>query len=177
MDWAKEPELSFDPSIHQKDLCLAWKKFIETGEIEGDIVPSYIAESWKRSRERNLDPFQFSPSVYLDPEIYEKKKSEQQYLTSIAKPFMENIYRSLEQSRYLVVLYNSEGYHLLRIGQRADFERSSQFTIREGLCFEEEKVGTCVFFGQMVEEADSNYRLRTLFGASSLYCGFLRSYQ
>ncbi|MDI7261028.1 MAG: sigma 54-interacting transcriptional regulator [Thermodesulfobacteriota bacterium] len=145
MDWAKEPELSFDPSIHQKDLCLAWTKFIETGEIEGDIVPSYIAESWKRSRERNLDPFHFSPSAYLDPEIYEKKRSEQQYLTSIAKPFMENIYRSLEQSRYLVVLYNSEGYHLLRIGQRADFERSSQFTIREGLCFGEEKVGTCGF--------------------------------
>lgn len=145
MDWAKEPELSFEPTVHQKELYLLWKKFIESGEIKGNIVPSYIAESWRRSREKGIDPFHFPPSVYLDPEIYEKKKSEQQYLTSIAKPFMENIYRSLEQSRYLVVLYNSEGYHLLRIGQRADFERSSQFTIREGLCFEEEKIGTCGF--------------------------------
>ncbi len=145
MDWSKEPELSFDPTLHQKELCLAWKTFIESGEIKGNIVPSYIAESWRRSRGKGIDPFHFPPSVYLDPEIYEKKKSEQQYLTSIAKPFMENIYRSLEQSRYLVVLYNSEGYHLLRIGQRADFERSGQFTIREGLCFEEEKIGTCGF--------------------------------
>jgi PAS domain S-box-containing protein len=145
MDWSKEPELSFDPNIHQKELCFAWKTFIETGKIEGDVVPSYIAESWKRSRERNIDPFHFSPSAYLSPEIYEKKKSDNQYLISIARPFMENIYRSLEQSRYLVVLYDSEGYHLIRIGQRADFERSMQFTIREGLCFEEEKVGTCGF--------------------------------
>jgi len=145
MDWAKEPELSFDPSIHQKGLCLAWTKFIETGEIEGDIVPSYIAESWKRSRERNLDPFHFSPSAYLDPVIYKQKRTEHQYLTTIAKPFMEKIYSSLEQSRYLVALYNPEGYHLLRVGQRADFERSMQFTIREGLCFEEDKIGTCGF--------------------------------
>jgi len=145
MNWSKEPELSFDPNIHQKELCFAWKTFIETGKIEGDVVPSYIAESWKRSRQRNIDPFHFSPSVYLSPEIYEKKKSDNQYLISIARPFMENIYRSLEQSRYLVVLYDSEGYHLIRIGQRADFERSKQFTIREGLCFEEEKVGTCGF--------------------------------
>ena len=145
MDWSKEPELSFDPNIHQKELCFAWKTFIETGKIGGDVVPSYIAESWKRSRKRNIDPFHFSPSAYLSPEIYEKKKSDNQYLISIARPFMENIYRSLEQSRYLVVLYDSEGYHLIRIGQRADFERSMQFTIREGLCFEEEKVGTCGF--------------------------------
>jgi len=145
MDWSKEPELSFDPAVHQKELFVAWRRFVETGKIEGDIVPSYIAESWKRSKERNIDPFHFSPSAYLDPEIYEKKKTEHQYLISISKPFMENIYRSLEQSRYLVVLYNPEGYHLLRIGQRADFERSGQFTIREGLCFEEEKVGTCGF--------------------------------
>ena len=145
MDWTKEPELSFDPTIHQKDLCLAWKRFIEIGQIEVNVVPSYIAESWRRSKEKKIDPYQFPPTAYLDPQEYEKMKSEHQYLISIAKPFMEDVYRSLEQSRYLVVLYNPEGYHLLRVGQRADFERSRQFAIREGLCFEEEKVGTCGF--------------------------------
>ncbi len=145
MDWSKEPELSFDPAIHQKELCLAWNTFIEKGEIVKGVVPSHIGESWIRSRERNVDPFHFPPSAYLDFQTYEKMKSDQQYLVSIAKPFMENVYRSLEQSRYLVVLYNAQGYHLLRIGQRVDLERSKQFTIREGLCFEEDKVGTCGF--------------------------------
>jgi PAS domain S-box-containing protein len=145
MDWSKEPELSFEPSVHQEELYLAWKIFIESGEIKGNIVPSYIAESWKRSKEKGIDPFHFSPSAYLNPTIYEEKKSKDEYLISLAKPLMENIYESLEQSRYIVVLFNPEGYHLLRIGQRADFERSRQFSIREGLCFEEEKVGTCGF--------------------------------
>ena len=145
MDWLKEPDLSFEPSVHQEELYLAWKKFVESGEIKENIVPSYIAESWKKSRERGIDPFHFSPSAYLDPANYEEKKSKGEYLISLAKPLMENIYQSLEQSRYVVVLYNPEGYHLLRIGQRADFERSKQFSIREGLCFEEEKVGTCGF--------------------------------
>lgn len=145
MDWSKEPELSFDPVVHQKELFLSWKVFIETGHINRDIVPAYIAESWKRSKERNIDPFHFPTSAYLDSQLYEKKKSDHKYFISIARPFMESIYRSLEQSRYLVVLYDSEGYHLLRIGQRADFERSSQFAIREGLCFEEQETGTCGF--------------------------------
>jgi PAS domain S-box-containing protein len=145
MDWSKEPELSFDPGIHQKELFVVWKKFVETGRIEGNTVQPYIAESWERSKKSGVDPFHFSPSAYLAPQTYEQKRSEDKYLISIAKPFMESIYRSLEQSRYLVVLFNSEGYHLLRIGQRADFMRSGEFAIREGLCFEEEKVGTSGF--------------------------------
>jgi PAS domain S-box-containing protein len=145
MDWSKEPKLIFDPAIHQKELHLAWNTFIEKGEIIKEVVPSHIGESWVRSRERNVDPFHFPPSAYLDPQTYEKIKHDNQYLVSIAKPFMDNIFRSLEQSRYFVVLFNSQGYHLLRIGQRADLERSTQFAIREGLCFEEDKVGTCGF--------------------------------
>jgi len=145
MNCQKESELGFDPSVHQKELLKTWKKFIETGQIEGNIVPSYIAESWKKSRERNIDPFHFSPLAYLNQSIYRKRKSNHQYLISVAKPLMERVYQSLEESRYLVVLYNSEGHHLLRIGRVADFERSAQFSIQEGLCFEEEKVGTCGF--------------------------------
>ena len=145
MHWSKEPELGFDPVVHQKELYITWKKFVETGQIEKDFVSPYIAESWKRSRERGIDPFHFPPSAYLDPKIYERRKSDRRYFTSVAQPFLEDIYRSLEQSLYLVVLFDSEGYHLIRIGQKADFERSKPFTIRAGLCFEEEKVGTCGF--------------------------------
>ncbi len=63
----------------------------------------------------------------------------------MARPIMESIYNALEKTRYLVVLYDSGGYHLLRIGQRADFQRSRRYKIREGICFEEKHVGTCGF--------------------------------
>jgi len=139
------PELGFDPFIHQKDLLNVWKKFIETGQIERKFVASHIKESWIRSRGKNIDPYAFSPSAYLDPVAYIKRKEDQKYLISVATRLMERVYQSLERSRYLVILYDPDGYHLLRMGQVADFERSGKFSIREGLCFDEEKVGTCGF--------------------------------
>jgi PAS domain S-box-containing protein len=135
----------FDPAIHQKDLHFAWKEFIKTGKVDRKVVPWHIAESWERSRKRNIDPFHFPPSAYLDDASYLKLKTAHEYLISIAKPFMENISRSLENSHYIVVLYNSQGYHLLTVGQRAEFESSKDYAIREGLCFEEDQVGTCGF--------------------------------
>ncbi|MGA8752480.1 sigma-54-dependent Fis family transcriptional regulator, partial [Candidatus Deferrimicrobium sp.] len=118
---------------------------MKTGGGPGDVVPAHIAESWIRARERKIDPYLIPASAYLEEDAYEKRKADNQYFVSIAKPFMENIYRYLEQSSYLVVLYDRDGYHLLRIGQRADFERGYQLDIREGLCFDETVLGTTGF--------------------------------
>jgi len=135
----------FNPSIHQRALLAAWTRFIETGQVLPGVVPPHIADSWKRSRTKGVDPFVCSRSARLDPGSFERRIAELQYLIYIAKPFMEKIYQSLDPSRYLVVLYDAEGYHLLRMGRVADFERISGFHIEGGICFEEDKLGTCGF--------------------------------
>ena len=118
---------------------------METGVVASDVVPAHIGESWIRAQERKVDPYRIPASAYLEPDAYSRRKIDNQYFISIAKPFMENIYRYLEQSFYLVVLYDQDGYHLLRMGQRADFERGYQLDIREGLCFDETVLGTTGF--------------------------------
>jgi transcriptional regulator with PAS, ATPase and Fis domain len=137
--------LTFDPEVHQPDILKAWKNFIKTGKINDEILPKEIAESWKRSRDAGVDPYDFSKKSYLDDVEYRKQLSEGNKLIELSKPIMESIYNSLEKTRYLVVLYNDRGYHLLRIGKRKDFMRSQEFKIKEGLCFEESEVGTCGF--------------------------------
>jgi sigma-54 dependent transcriptional regulator, acetoin dehydrogenase operon transcriptional activator AcoR len=137
--------LSFDPAMHQPGLLNAWKKFIETGFVDREVVPLEIANSWLRSREYNVDPHDFSPDSYLPEDEYKPRIVSNSRLIDLARPIMENVYSSLERTRYVVVLFDSDGYHLLRIGQRADLQRSSNFKIREGLCFEEKHVGTCGF--------------------------------
>ncbi|MEE9610240.1 MAG: sigma 54-interacting transcriptional regulator [Desulfatiglandales bacterium] len=137
--------LSFDPSKHQPDLLRAWETFIKSGIIEKETVPSHIAESWIRSRAYKIDPHDFSPHSYLPNDEYKKRIINNEPLIEITRPIMENVYNSLEQTRYLVVLYDSDGYHLLRMGQRTDFQRSSKFKVREGLCFDENHVGTSGF--------------------------------
>jgi len=137
--------LSFDPSKNQQELLKAWHIFMESGIINNEIVPPHIAESWQRSKKYKVDPYDFSPDSYIESEKYKQRIEKSKGLIDLARPIMENVYKSLEQTKYLVVLYDSDGYHLLRIGQRADFERSSMFKIREGLCFDEKHVGTSGF--------------------------------
>jgi len=137
--------LSFDPARHQPMLLSAWRRFIETGVVDRQVVPPHIADSWLRSRGYGVDPYDFAPGSYLPRDQYQRRISSNRRLVDLARPIMENIYTSLERTRYLVVLYDCDGYHLLRIGQRADIQRSSTFKIREGLCFDEEHVGTSGF--------------------------------
>jgi len=137
--------LSFEPSIDQPDLLKAWEVFVKTGIINDNAVPVHIAESWIRSREYKVDPYNFAPSSYLIEEEYQKRIVQNKQLIELARPILQNVYDSLEQTRYLVLLYDSDGYHLLRIGQRADLERSGKFKVKAGLCFDERHVGTCGF--------------------------------
>jgi transcriptional regulator with PAS, ATPase and Fis domain len=137
--------LSFEPKRDQRALCKAWEAFTQHGTIEEGIVPRHIADSWRRCKASGVNPYDFSPASYLETEEYAKRIRKQRNLIEIAAPIMESVYQSLEATRYLVVLYDSEGYHLLRIGQRADFQRSNKFKIREGLCFDEHHVGTSGF--------------------------------
>ncbi len=137
--------LSFDPAVDQPELLRAWKYFVKTGKINSSVVPMEIAASWKRSRQAGVDPFDFHTNSYLRPEELQRRVKRQIHLIEIARPILESIYNSLEKTRYLVVLYDTEGYHLLRIGKRKDFRRSLQFKIWEGLCFEERCVGTSGF--------------------------------
>ena len=137
--------LSFDPEVNQPELLNAWLKFVNSNVIQTDVVPVEIAKSWIRSKQAGVDPYDFSVNSYLSPEAYQRRVKKHEYLIEMARPIMESIYSSLGKTRYLVVLYDADGYHLLRIGSRKDFQRSEQFKIREGLCFEERDVGTCGF--------------------------------
>jgi len=140
-----EKKLNFDPKIHQPEIYQAWLDFISKGELNRKLLPPLIADSWWRSRSYKVDPWDISPFLYLSDNDYQKLINSYAFLINLARSFMEEIYKSLEESRYIVALYCPEGYHLLRIGNFADFERARQFKIRVGLCFNENAVGTCGF--------------------------------
>ena len=140
-----QEKLSFDPQIHQKELYQSWKNFLKEGKLDRNIVPYRIANSWIRSLKNKVDPWGIPASAYLPENRYQEKVKKYSFLINIAKPFMEEIYKVLEESKYVVVLYCPEGYHLLRIGSFADFERAREFKIRPGLCFEEKILGTTGF--------------------------------
>jgi sigma-54 dependent transcriptional regulator, acetoin dehydrogenase operon transcriptional activator AcoR len=141
----EEKVLSFEPATHQPELYNAWNTFIKTGKINNQIVPVHIGESWKRSKSAKVNPFDPPGATLLSETEHRELKARNSDLIDIAHPIAESIHNSLEQTRYLVVLYDAKGYHLFRMGKRSDLMRSIQLNIKEGVCFEESNVGTCGF--------------------------------
>ena len=135
----------FDPSKHQPDLLKAWRLFINTGEIEKNVVPSHIADSWIRCRSFKVDPFKISPKVYINEAQYRKLIDRNKKLINISSPILNNLFASFGHANYVLALYDRNGYHLIRLAQPEDLRMREKLGIRMGLRFEEEYVGTCGF--------------------------------
>lgn len=135
----------FDPSKRQPKLLKAWKDFITTGIVSTKVVPDYIAESWRRSREYKIDPHRISPKSYLSPEAYDKQIDCSRRIVDLASPIIGNLFESFGASRYIVSLYDSKGYHLIRLAQPEDLKLREQHGLVVGLCFAETSVGTTGF--------------------------------
>ncbi|MCI0483499.1 MAG: PAS domain-containing protein, partial [candidate division NC10 bacterium] len=135
----------FDAAREQPELLRAWNLFVETGKIETKTVPPHVAESWVRSRYCKVDPFRIPPSAYLSPARYNERIRERRQLIHLSTPILENVFKSFGAARYVVALYDEEGYHMIRLGQTEDLRMRERHGLRRGLCFGEEHVGTCGF--------------------------------
>ena len=135
----------FDPSNRQPELLNAWKTFIDSGKINNRIIPDHIAESWRRSRENNIDPHHFSPKSYLNAKAYRKQVKQNSRLIDLASPIIENLFESFGAKRYIVSLYDAKGYHLMRLAQPMDIKLREDHGLVTGLCYDETSVGTSGF--------------------------------
>ncbi|MCX8012205.1 MAG: hypothetical protein N3A64_03500, partial [Desulfobacterota bacterium] len=136
-------KLSFDPKLHQKELYQAWYEFVTTGKLNRKIVRPIIAESWIRSRKNKVNPWDIPDSAYLSDEEFDERLKKSQFLIDIAKPFMRDIHQSMEDTNYVMVLDDPDGYLILRIGTMFDDARAEKlFKIRLGLCRDENVLGT-----------------------------------
>ena len=135
----------FDPAKQQPALLNAWRDFIERGKINSDIVRNCIADSWRRSQEYGVDPNRIQIRGQLDPESYRRRIANNGQLINLASPIIENLFESLGGSRYIVSLYDSDGYHLMRLAQPEDLRFREKQGLRMGLCFDEHSLGTTGF--------------------------------
>ncbi|MBW2000431.1 MAG: sigma 54-interacting transcriptional regulator [Deltaproteobacteria bacterium] len=167
----------FDPSTQQPELLRAWNRFQETGHPDPDVVSPHIAESWIRSRRHNIDPFGL-PCDSLEQDEYRKRVQASAGLINLATPIIENLFESFGSSRYVVALYDSDGYHLLRLAQPEDIRLRENLGLKIGLCFDERSAGTCGFSlakisKQMIRIAGCEHYLKLLHNLVGIYAPIL----
>ncbi|MBW1887956.1 MAG: sigma 54-interacting transcriptional regulator, partial [Deltaproteobacteria bacterium] len=137
----------YDPLISsQKEIFDEREHFIKTGKIlHRERLRPIIADSWERSYGFKVNSYEVNRSSILSEDEYQNKLAEFKLLIDPARPFMNNLYSTLEKSHYIVVLYSADGYHLLRTGRPTDFDITDRVKLYMGQCFREEFIGTCGF--------------------------------
>ena len=98
--------------VSAKEILRVKEKFIKTGILEKGVVRPIISESWKRCRQMGIDPEELNTSTVLPKNESNRMKIENANLINIAKPFLDNLYKILEKSYHVVVLFDKNGYCL-----------------------------------------------------------------
>jgi PAS domain S-box-containing protein len=120
----------------------AWEKFVSTGAIDPESVRGVIAESWRRCRQAKVDPMGGASSVIATGKELEILLAKSRRLIEAARPFMENLYRLVESSGFVVVLTDHHGFLQEVIGDTEVLESIWGMHYTKGVKCSEELIGT-----------------------------------
>ena len=120
-----------------------WEKFISgSAPIDPLIIPDDIQASWLRCKASGVDPQKASISTVLADDRLLDLRNRHKELIKISRPFMRHLYKFVEGSGFIVVLFNQEGFILDIVGdeQVMDHVRTGKFI--PGAYWGEESAGT-----------------------------------
>lgn len=104
----------------------AWKKFIENDEINTSIVRPIIADSWKRCKAADVDPYSKRPSTTLSDKEIEVLLERNRHLIEISWPILKMIGEMIRGSGFRVDLVDKDGYFLKIISDMEILEESKK---------------------------------------------------
>ena len=118
-----------------------WKQFVNSGELESDRLREIIYKSWQRCREYELDPFgglgKKGSEKILNRTIQKNKD-----LINIARPFMNELAKLVNNSNFAVVLTDHRGMIMEFAGAQEITDRALKLKFSPGANWSEERVGT-----------------------------------
>jgi PAS domain S-box-containing protein len=104
----------------------AWKKFIETGEINALLVRPIIADSWKRCKSAKVDPYSKRPINPLNSKEINILLERNKHLIEVSWPILKMIGEMIRGSGFRVDLVDKDGYFLKIISDIEILEQSKK---------------------------------------------------
>ena len=127
---------------HQRTLK-EWKKFTNGGiQPDKTVIPAEILESWIRCKNYGVNPKKAAINNVLTGNRLKDLQSRNKELIKISWPFMRHLYKFVEGSGIIVVLFNHEGYLLEIIGDENVIKHAQTGNFVAGACWGEESAGT-----------------------------------
>jgi len=104
----------------------AWKKFIDTDEINALVVRPIIADSWKRCKSANVDPYSKRPINSLNSKEINILLERNKHLIEVSWPTLKMIGEMIRGSGFRVDLVDKDGYFLKIISDIEILEESKK---------------------------------------------------
>jgi PAS domain S-box-containing protein len=121
---------------------VVWDTFIRTGRVEPGALEPELGASWRRCQAAGVDPFADRSTVVLGSAAFGALAERKQDLIRVAKPFMENLYRLVAGSSFVVLLFDEQGYLLEAVGNSDRILASQDLNLNKGALWTEAEVGT-----------------------------------
>ncbi len=98
-------------------IAKAWEEFIDTGKISHESPRSVVMDSWKRSRNRGINPHAGrAQSVITSDELDMRLNRDD--LGCVGKTVLDRISSTTDDTKHVVVLANSNSQIIYSVGQK-----------------------------------------------------------
>ncbi|MCK4260001.1 MAG: HD domain-containing protein [Halanaerobiales bacterium] len=118
-----------------------WKKFINSEKLNTSIIREPVFESWLRCKISRIDPYAMS-GPKLSPGDLHLLLRDNSKLLQVATPLMEDLYKFIKGSRFVIILADREGYILKTLANPAFIGQLTNWNMIPGSNFSERYIGT-----------------------------------
>lgn len=143
-------------------LSKAWYDFVVQKKDTVSGIDELILESWKRSRANNID-FEKLHHLPNDREVVQNAKRKNHVLIDIAKPYMDDLYKIINNTNFMVTLIDKEGYVLEaivhpKLVENTEFHLANISEDRVGT----NAMGTCLYINKPIQTYGEEHYHKTL---------------
>ena len=90
-----------------------WEKYTRGEDpVDGSVIPGEVLESWERCRRLDADPLREPVHEVLRGEDLGRLLGKNEEFIHVSRPFLKNLYRFVKGSRFVVSLFNRDGFLL-----------------------------------------------------------------
>ena len=103
-----------DPRRYMREVSKEWDTFMKIGTVPDDRLRRTIIHSWKRCRERGIDPLSFrAPTLGPEAAVVDPD------LVAIARGVVQELDSNLQQTRHLIAICDANG-RIFEVGGDAE---------------------------------------------------------
>ncbi|MFD2617722.1 sigma-54-dependent Fis family transcriptional regulator [Terrilactibacillus laevilacticus] len=119
-----------------------WHRFIREGQLDQRHIRGCIAESWKRCRNKGVDPYKGMGQVILTHDELRNRQVDHKTLLTAFQSLLDQLEPLYSASNVIFILADEEGYILKTGGNSEGMEKAKTIRFVEGVSWTEDTVGT-----------------------------------